>query len=77
MKLSDREKAAVIFGMVRAFEATRWPKHFNRDDKAQWRQRAKIASQMLTGGAFNPLDHWAVTLCADDELHGFVATPAR
>lgn len=69
MRLSDREKAAIIFGMVRAFEATTWPKHFNTDDKAQWRSRAKIARCILDGGAaVDSLGHWAVMSCADDEL---------
>ena len=70
MKLSDREKAAMIFGMVRAFKATQWPKHFNGDDRAQWQQRARIAKQILIGGRFTP--RWAVivTECADDELQG-------
>lgn len=74
MKLTDREKAAVIFGMVRAFEASNWPKHFNSDDKAQWRQRARIAKLMLDRGAFNPFDHWAVVQTADDELIGLIFT---
>jgi hypothetical protein len=71
--LSDREKAAVIFGMVRAFKAGKWPKHFNKDDRAQWEQLARIAKQILSGGAFNPLDCWEVKKTAEDELSGEVA----
>lgn len=70
MKLNDREKAAIIFGMVRAFEAGKWPKHFDRQDKNQWRLRAKSAKLILGGDEFNLLNHWAVTSCADDELQG-------
>mgnify|MGYP003393017370 FL=1 len=69
MKLSDREKAAVVFGMVRAWTATKtWPKHFNVDDRSMWRDRARIAALILDGGAFNPMDHWAVMRTANDEL---------
>lgn len=68
MKLSDREKAALLVGMVRAFKATRWPKHFNRDDKSQWLQRERLAKQLLDGGCFNPFDHWTVIRTVDDEL---------
>lgn len=67
-QLSDREKAAIIFGMVRAWKTAKWPKHFNKDDRAQWEQRAKIAKLMLGKGAFNPLDVWAVKQAAEDEL---------
>lgn len=70
MKLSGRENAAFIFGMVRAFESGKWPRHFNKDDKAQWRQRARFAKQILTGGAYNPLDVFAVVDTAQDELSG-------
>lgn len=68
MTLTDREKAAFIIGMVRAFMCGKWPKHFNADDKAQWIQRERYAQQMLNGGVFNPQDAWAVIQCADDEL---------
>ena len=68
MTLNDREKAVLIFGMYRAFKAGGFPKHFNRDDKAQWKQRARWAEDILTGGAFNPMDAWRVRDLADDEL---------
>lgn len=70
MKLTDREKAAVIFGMYCAFKAGRFPKHFSRDDKAQWKLRAEWARQILDGGAFNPFDAWRVRDLADEELSG-------
>ncbi|TXH10213.1 MAG: hypothetical protein E6R03_15750 [Hyphomicrobiaceae bacterium] len=69
-KPSDREKAAFILGMARAFETVGWPQHFNDDDKRQWRGRAVWARQLLTGGVFNPLHAWAVLELFDDEMSG-------
>jgi len=66
--ISAREKAALIIGMVRAFETNNWPKHFSKDDKTKWKIRARWGEQMLTGGCFNPLDSWAVIHLADNEL---------
>ena len=66
--LTGREKAAFIIGMVAAFESAGWPKHFNADDRGEWRQRATHAKQMLTGGVFNPLHAWNVSELADKEL---------
>jgi len=70
MTLNDREKAAFIVGMVRAFNSGKWPKHFNKDDKAQWMGRAVWAHQILTGGAYNPFHVWKVREIVDDELAG-------
>ena len=67
-QLTDREKAAFILGMTHAFESTRWPKHFNADDRAGWRQRMKWAKHILTGGAFNPFHVWEVRELANEEL---------
>lgn len=67
-QLSDREKAVFLLGMVRAFRAGKWPKHFNKDDRAQWQQRERIAKQILAGGAYNPLDVYAVVETIGDEL---------
>lgn len=66
--MNDNERAAFICGMVRAFEKVHWPKHFNRDDKAQWKQRAAWAAQMLTGGAYNPIHVFKVRELFEDEL---------
>ena len=67
-QLTDREKAAFILGMTHAFENSRWPKHFNADDRAGWRQRAQWAKHILTGGAFNPFHVWGVRELANEEL---------
>lgn len=67
-ELSNRDKAAVIVGMVRAFQCGGWPKHFKADDRATWRQRGKFAIQMLGDGVFNPLDAYSVLELFDDEF---------
>lgn len=66
--ISDREKAAFLIGMIAAFRATKWPKHFNKDDRAQWLQREVWAKQMLEGGCYNPMHVWKVRELADEEL---------
>jgi len=68
LELNDKEKAAFVIGMVKAFDTTKWPKHFSKDDKAGWNLRAKWAKQMLSGGAFNPMDVWEVRELANEEL---------
>lgn len=62
-----REKAAFMIGMVRAFERTRWPSHFDEEDKSQWRTLAGLAYQMINGGVWNPLHVLSVTSWYDDE----------
>ena len=68
LSLSGDQKAAVIFGMVRAFEASAWPEHFDDDAIATWRLRGSLAEQMLCGGVSNPLDAFAVIKLYDDEV---------
>lgn len=68
-QLTDREKAAFILGMVHAFKSTRWPKHFNKDDRAGWKLRATWANHILTGGAFNPFHVWNVRELANEEMN--------
>ncbi len=69
--LSDREKVAILFGMVRAFEAVgKWPKHFNKEDKAALKGHARAARDILGKGASSPSDRWAAINYADDELQG-------
>jgi hypothetical protein len=68
--VKPNENAAFVIGMVRAFRATRWPKHFNKDDKAQWLQREYWAKQIVTGGTYNPMHVWKVNELVNDELHG-------
>lgn len=58
--MTDNEKAAVIYGMVRAFKTTEWPKHFNDEDIEYWCLCAGYAHQMLNGGAFNPFSVYQV-----------------
>lgn len=67
-QLSDREKAVFFLGMVRAFKAGKWPKHFSKEDRSQWAARECVAKQILSGGAFNPLHVWALKETVDDEL---------
>lgn len=74
VKLSDREKAAFILGMVKAFKVGKWPKHFNKDDRGMWESRGKVAEQILDGGAFNPLHVWNVLDLANEELGEAYAT---
>ncbi len=67
-QLTDRDKAAVIVGMVRAFQCGGWPSHFNAEDRSTWRLRCKFAIQMLGEGVFNPLDAYSVLDLFDDEF---------
>ena len=66
--LDARDKGAVILGMVIAFQTTKWPKHFNKEDKSMWKMRANTGRQILEGGAFNPRDVWAMEELFDDEM---------
>jgi len=68
LSLTDRDKAAVIVGMVRAFKCGGWPAHFSADDRSEWRRRGEHAAQMLGEGVFNPLDAYAVLSLFDDEF---------
>ena len=65
---TDREKAVFILGMVRAFNATKWPKRFNKNDKTSWLIRARWAEHMITGGAYNPFNVWEVRKLANEEM---------
>jgi len=66
--LTDKEKAAFIIGMDRAFEATRYPKGRNKEQQADWAERVVWAHQMLDGGCFNPLHVWEVRELAEEML---------
>lgn len=67
MKLgTDREKAAFILGMVRAWEVAEWPDHFGAEDRDAWRDDAYKAIDVLRGGDPCP----SLSELADDELHG-------
>lgn len=68
MKLSNREKAAFILGMVKAFASSSWPNHFGKPDRDTWMQHEVWAHQALTGGCYNPLHASAVTSLADKVL---------
>lgn len=68
LAMEDRIKAAIIFGIVRGFEAGGYPEHFNDDDVTAWRMKGNYAHQMLNGGVFNPLDAFAVLSLFDDEF---------
>lgn len=68
MKLNNREKAALIFGMVNAFVTSGWPNHFGKPDREKWVKHGIWAHQALTGGCYNPFDASAVTNLADSVL---------
>ena len=68
LAMDQQTKAAIIFGMVRGFEAGGYPEHFNEDDITAWRMKGNFAHQMLNGGVFNPLDAFAVIALFDDEF---------
>jgi hypothetical protein len=67
--MTAREKAAFVIGMVRAFKASQWPRHFNREDIEQWTERAHWAQQMLDGGTFSPVHAFKVLELYDDEVN--------
>ncbi len=68
MKLSNREKAAFLLGMVNAYAISNWPNHFGKPDRDKWIQHGVWALQALTGGCYNPFDAFAVTGLADEAL---------
>ncbi len=68
MKLSNREKAAFVLGMVSAFTTSNWPNRFGKPDRDKWAQCGIWAHQALTGGCYNPLDAFAVTNLANEVL---------
>ena len=68
MTLTDKEKAALLIGMDKAFKATRYPKGRNKERRADWVSCVVWAHQMLDGGCFNPLHIWAVRRLAEEQL---------
>lgn len=66
--LSDREKAAFLFGTVAAWGQCGWPEGCPESDQNGWMRLAGHAHQMLSGGVFNPLDAWRVISAANKLL---------
>ncbi len=73
--MNTKEKAAFLVGMVRAFDASTWPTHFNVYDISAWRYRCEKAHQILDNQIFHDpmdifvfMDIFDIENLVDDEL---------